>query len=38
MNKSLVRTLVVLAVIAALVVAFRQFDLYDALRRLHGGT
>ena len=37
MKKSLVRTLVVVAVLVAIVVAFRQFDLYDALRRMHGG-
>ena len=37
MKKTLFRTLVAVAVIGALVVAFRQFDLYDALRRLHGG-
>lgn len=37
MKKPLFRTLVVLALIGVLVVAFRQFDLYDTLRRLHGG-
>ena len=37
MNKSRVlRTLVVLVVIGVAIVAFRQFDLLGALRRLHG--
>ncbi len=37
MKKPLVRGILVVAVLVAIVVAIRQFDLYGALVRLHGG-